>query len=106
MKPKYFRFNQSVRTIDINALEWFDRVNGTSYFAATVIVNYGMKNEFSFNIPFQYGYGDFYIQRSLEKLEEYKICSKSHMRENRHKLRASIEKNCKQSQLKSLKGDY
>lgn len=106
MKPKYFRFNQSVKTIDINGLEWFDRVNGNSYFAATVIINYGMKNEFSFNMPFQYGYGDFYIQRAFEKLEELKICSKKFRIDHSNRVRATIEKNCKQSQLKSIKGDY
>lgn len=57
-----------VRTIDIDAKEWFDRINGNSYFSAVVTVNFGMKNAKSYSLPFQYGYGEQYIQAAKEEL--------------------------------------
>ena len=41
------------QTIDINAKEWFDKVNGNSYFCGTITINYGMKTEQTFLMPFQ-----------------------------------------------------
>jgi hypothetical protein len=57
-----------IKTIDVDALEWFDKVNGNSYFAGTVTVNYGMKTEKSFVMPFQYGYGDAYLYEAFSVL--------------------------------------
>ena len=42
-----------IKTIDIDCKEWFDRINGNSYFAGTVTVNFQMEDEQTFNIPFQ-----------------------------------------------------
>ena len=39
------------------AREWFDRVNGNSYFAAQITLNYCMRDEVLIKVPFQYGYG-------------------------------------------------
>jgi hypothetical protein len=58
----------TIKTIDVNALEWFDKVNGNSYFAGFVTINYKMKDEKNFVMPFEYGYGDFYQQRALDIL--------------------------------------
>ena len=49
-----------MKTIDIKALEWFDKVNGNSYFAGTVIVDYGMPTMREYKMPYQYGYGSQY----------------------------------------------
>ena len=46
------------KTIDIQAKEWFDKVNGNSYFAGTITLNYGTETEETFLLPFQYGYGN------------------------------------------------
>ena len=35
---------KQIKTIDVNCLEWFDKINGNSYFAGEIIVNYGRKN--------------------------------------------------------------
>lgn len=43
--------------IDLNTKEWFDRVNGNSYFSAVVTLNYKMEDEKTMLLPFQYGYG-------------------------------------------------
>jgi hypothetical protein len=62
-----------IKTIDVNAKEWFDRVNGNSYFAGTVTINYGMKTQKSFAMPFQCGYGDQYRHEAFKQLQEKKF---------------------------------
>jgi len=37
-----------MKTIDINAKEWFDKINGNSYFAGTITLDFGMKTEETF----------------------------------------------------------
>ncbi len=64
-----------IKTIDINALEWLDKVNGNSYFAGTVIVNYQMKTEKRFIMPFQYGYGSHYETMAGKLLQDKGIIS-------------------------------
>ena len=49
-----------IKTIDVNCKEWFDKINGNSYFAGTVTLNYQMENETKFILPFQYGNGEHY----------------------------------------------
>lgn len=45
-----------MQTLDINTLEWFDKVNGNTYFASRITINYGLETEKEFINPFQYGY--------------------------------------------------
>ena len=59
MKPK------DIKSIDIDGREWRDKTYGNSYFSARVVVNYGLPMEKVFYVPFQYGYGDSYIDASL-----------------------------------------
>ena len=58
-----------LKTIDINAKQWRDKIYGNSYFSSDVILNYGMHNEKVIKLPFQYGYGDQYIYASLEEVK-------------------------------------
>lgn len=58
-----------VSTIDITALEWFDKANGNSYFAARVVVNYQLPGETTIILPFQYGYGDHYVSQAAQELD-------------------------------------
>ena len=67
---------RDIRTVDVQAKEWFDKVNGNSYFSAEVTINYGKKNEQSFYIPMQYGYGDYYRTAAFEKIKEQLGCFK------------------------------
>jgi hypothetical protein len=60
---------RNIKTIDIEALEWFDKVNGNSYFSANVTINFGGKKEKRISLPFQYGYGDFYEHEAFKVLE-------------------------------------
>jgi len=90
----------TVKTIDINAREWWDKVNGNSYFSAKVTVNYQLENESSFIVPFQYGYGNQYEQESFSELRKRKILddltgSQTHsLRERGIILRSHIQKGC------------
>ena len=97
-----------LKTIDINAKEWRDKIYGNSYFSSDVILNYGMKNEKVIKLPFQYGYGEQYIYESLraiqklfpkskwfkEKYTRYEI-----QREYKIIIRNSIKTNCLKREL-------
>lgn len=66
-----------IKTIDITAKEWFDRVNGNSYFSAQITLNYGLKDEKTVKVPFQYGYGYYYEQVANETLKDQGYIKKS-----------------------------
>ena len=89
-----------VKTIDINAREWFDKVNGNSYFSAQVVVNYGYESEKIFILPFQYGYESQYIYSSFEKLRNegilpmFKNAPSIFCRENGIAFNYSKQENC------------
>jgi hypothetical protein len=95
-----------IKTIDINCLEWFDKLNGNSYFAGTVTINFGMKNEKRLNIPFNYGYGSQYIQEAKEILQKNKNINPDkftelwkYCQDNDIVLRTSLKENCKKREL-------
>lgn len=48
-----------VKTIDIQTLRWFDKVNGNTYFANRIILNFGKNNCVELKQPFKYGYSSF-----------------------------------------------
>ena len=101
-----------IKTIDIIALEWFDRINGNSYFSATIILNYGMKDEKEVILPFQYGYGDHYIDMANQELikQGYREGQRHengsypvlwrYCKENNIILRTTKHENCKKRELK------
>ena len=57
-----------IKTIDVNAKEWFDKVNGNSYFSGNIVINLGMKSEKTLTMPLEYGYGEFYLQKAMQNL--------------------------------------
>jgi len=57
-----------VKTIDVTAKEWFDGRNGNSYFSGLISINYGMDDAATLRMPFQYGYGDHYIDIAKREL--------------------------------------
>ena len=59
-----------MKTLDINAREWFDKINGNSYFSAEIVINYGTDSERKYFLPFQYGYGDAYLYQAFEFLQD------------------------------------
>lgn len=60
----------NIKTIDVNAKEWFDRANGNSYFSVVITLNFGMEDQKEIGVPFQYGYGDKYRHVVFEQLEK------------------------------------
>ena len=52
------------RSLFIEGREWFDKVNGNSYFSARIWVDGGQVAI----LTFQYGYGDSYAYESFKKL--------------------------------------
>jgi len=59
-----------IKTLDISAREWFDKVNGNSYFSAHVSINFGLKGQKDFAIEYQYGYGDHYLTIAFQELQK------------------------------------
>ena len=101
--------SMKIKTIDVNAKEWFDRVNGNSYFAGTVTINYGMKSEKTLRMPFQYGYGDHYMDIANACLVEsnyispdYNMALWMYCRENNIILRNSKIENCKKREVENV----
>lgn len=96
-----------IKTIDVNAKEWFDKANGNSYFSATVTINYGMKNAKEIRLPFQYGYGEHYLDLAAQALEENKLLPFAianrplwrYCKDNNIILRASKKENCLKREL-------
>lgn len=92
------------KTIDIQAKEYFDKVNGNSYFSALVTVNLMMKGEKSFKLPFQYGYDRASEQAAKDLLlKEGLINTVSNMelREQGIVIRANKKENCTQREVKN-----
>lgn len=64
-----------INTVDIIGKEWFDKINGNSYFSAQIIIDYKMPSEKTIKIPLQYGYGDNYIYEASRVLTEHNYIS-------------------------------
>jgi hypothetical protein len=91
-----------VKTIDVNAKEWFDRTNANSYFSAEVVTNYGQPDAQTFILPFQYGYENAYLHTALIELKKrglIEVTSTADIREAGILLRHNIERNCKKRDL-------
>ena len=58
--------NKIQRSLFIEGREWFDKVNGNSYFSARLWVDGGQVAI----LTFQYGYGDQFIYEAQKKLLE------------------------------------
>jgi hypothetical protein len=85
------------KTITILAREWFDKVNGNSYFAGEIYFD----NIEVAAMPFQYGYGEHYIQMAADLLNKQgllKIDENAplwrHCKENGIALLTSKQENC------------
>jgi len=90
-----------MRTIDIQAKEWLDRLNGNSYFSAQITID-GIK---TYNIPFQYGYESAYMDASFRFLFKNGLIKEevgryySWCKENSIILNASIKRGCRKSDV-------
>lgn len=102
MKTKTEKTNKII----ITAKEWFDKVNGNSYFAAKI----ELENENLF-LPFTYGYGEAYLYESIKLLikENYLPTTVQNFRalnnycnDNNIVLFYSIQTKCLKRELKQL----
>ena len=50
----------TVTNVTIIAKEWFDKVNGNSYFSAISTISFSDGTKQEVKTPFQYGYGEHY----------------------------------------------
>jgi len=100
------------KTIDIQAKEWFDKVNGNSYFAGTITLNFGTETEETFLMPFQYGYGSQYEQEAKAILTQfnkistdyeslYNYCKRIGITLNR-----TIQRDCLKRDLTAIESKY
>lgn len=55
-----------IRSLFVECREWFDKINGNTYFSARIWINGGQVAI----LPFQYGYGDQFIYEAQKKLLE------------------------------------
>lgn len=101
--------NYIVKTIDIQAKEWHDKVNGNSYFSAVITLNFGKESEKIITIPFTYGYEEAYMYKSLHVLQTEGYLPAQgvygftrYCRENKIELRNSIKRNCLKREVKAL----
>ena len=86
-----------VKTIDIQAKKWFDKTNGNSYFSAIITLNFGLKNQKQFKLPFQYGYGEYYKDKALDLLKNEGLINTDRtfeLREQGIVLRSNIQTKC------------
>jgi hypothetical protein len=57
---------KEIRSVFVECREWFDKINGNTYFSARIWINGGQVAI----LPFQYGYGDQFIYEAQRKLIE------------------------------------
>jgi len=96
-----------IKTIDVQAKEWFDKVNGNSYFSEVITINYGMANEKTIDVPMQYGYGDQYIHTAFMELQKHGYIKQDndrgsywqYYRDNKIIVRHSKHDNCLKREL-------
>ena len=97
-----------IKTIDLQAKEWYHKSAGNSYFSAIITLNFGLENEKRINIPFQYGYETQFESEALHQMQcenlaplNYGSLSKF-CRENNIVLRRNKKENCLKSEVKNF----
>lgn len=103
--------NTIIKAIDVNAKEWFDKVNGNSYFSAEITIDFiqnGQPMTQNVFLPFQYGYGEYYLQATIEELKKLDFIDKdfkSHLyifcKDKNISLSYFKHENCKKRELKN-----
>ena len=98
-----------INKINIDCKQWFDTLNGNSYFAGTIQIN----DKETFLIPFQYGYGSQYEQEAKAILTQFnKIsCDYSYTlwrycKLNNIELISNLKENCTKRELKEIEKNY
>lgn len=98
--------NTQIKTIDLNARTWFDKVNGNSYFSVLIMLDFGLESEKEIYLPMQYGYGEQYEAEAVKELKregylsECKTWLREYCNDNNIVLRVNHRKNCLKRELK------
>lgn len=87
-----------MKTIDIEAREYFDKANGNSYFSARVTIDWTLPTERTIYVPFQYGYGTQSLYSSLQAAGAPAL---SRCEEQGITVNHSIRERCKQKDVKA-----
>ena len=101
-----------MKAINIHAKEWFDKVNGNSYFSGTVTITKDTSEQETFLMPFQYGYGSQYEQEAKAILTQFNKISTNYETLNSYCKReglvliSKIEKGCLKRELKAIEKTY
>jgi hypothetical protein len=66
-------------TIDVIGKEWWDKVNGNSYFSARIVIDYGIATALGYCIPFQCGYENQYEAAALDLLITWGFIRRGHV---------------------------
>jgi len=98
-----------INKININCKEWFDKINGNSYFSGTITIN----DKETFLIPFTYGYGRYYEQEAKAILTEFNKISVDYSSSlwrycslNNIELISNLKENCLKRELKEIENNY
>ena len=98
-----------MKKLNINCKEWFDKINGNSYFAGTIEID----DKETFLIPFSYGYGTYYEQEAKAILTEfnkislnYSLSLYSYCKENNIEFKSNLKENCLKRELKEIENNY
>lgn len=94
-----------MKTLDILAFEWYDKVNGNSYFSAKITID----NDKVLFLPFQYGYGNAFEYEAKAVLTEHNFISPQHgqslytyCKDNNILFTSNKIENCLKRELKNL----
>ena len=100
---------KEMRSLFVEGREWFDKVNGNSYFSARIWINGGQVAI----LPFQYGYGDSFIYEAQRKLIELGYISKEKENESLYSIGKSLgfdfyssKSNTKKSEMFKIYENY
>tara|TARA_R110001592_G_scaffold256138_1_gene519849 strand:+ start:277 stop:594 length:318 start_codon:yes stop_codon:yes gene_type:complete len=98
-----------INKININCKEWFDKINGNSYFSGTITIN----DKETFLIPFTYGYGSYYEQEAKAILTQFNKISVDYSSSlwrycslNNIELISNLKENCLKRELKEIENNY
>lgn len=97
---------KTIKAIEVNAKEWFDRTNGNSYFAGNIYIEFDNYRVVEITMPFQYGYGTHYQQEAKATLTQFNYISteygeslKTYCERNNIKYRTNFKENCLKREL-------
>ncbi len=62
-----------IKSIDVDAVEWFDKVMGQSYHSSKITVEYHGGDKHIVHSAFEYGYGKQYEEAAFKELEDNDI---------------------------------